>query len=477
MYLLFTTISGQPQPTRGCRFLSSLLFWLALTLSSQFGVGYAQSFSPVSGTPFEGELHSVAKATINTGDKPNVWSYPGSLKGGVQTPGDRVANAGGVPSPALSKSTATLPKIIEACALITFSASSEGWLNKSTVNGFAPFTDHGTATWDATEGNPGGTIKDTDRDADWQELQTPPLAANGYDTDNSDLLGKDILFDYKTSTGVTFDIYMAMQGANGSRYFFNFRPQISATGAWSRIRIPMDPAQWTKNFVVASGAGSGNAPTQAEFLAVLSNLDHFAFSIEGISGPDLTYFDNFSYDCVPTLSASSSVVCEEATVSVVGTTASTVTYQWFKDGLSLGTAQQTPTLLLSGALPSQGGQYSLVVTSGVNSATSAAFSLTVNPQPTVTLLFNGATQSTLGPNLPLITLTSPLDPNNLPAFQVFGGIYYERLGWIDQINGYQIKCYESNNTGLFKINQLGPYTITVTGANGCKRTVTGVISN
>jgi hypothetical protein len=117
------------------------------------------------------------------------------------------------------------------------------------------------------------------------------------------------------------------------------------------------------------------------------------------------------------------------------------------------------------------------VSNGVGSATSAAFSLTVNPAPTVTLLFGGATQSMIGPSLPLITLTSPLDPNNLPFFQVFGGVYYERQGWTDQVNGYQIKCFEGSSTGVFKIMQLGRYAITVTGANGCKRTVEGMIES
>lgn len=177
-----------------------------------------------------------------------------------------------------------------------------------------------------------------------------------------------------------------------------------------------------------------------------------------------------------TLSASTSVVCEGSTVSVVGSTTSAVTsYQWFKDGVSLGGSQRTATLSLGGVLTTQSGNYSLVVSDGITSATSAAFSLTVIPQPTVTLVFNGATYSSLGPGMPLITLTSPINPNNLPFFQVFGGVMFERKNVIDRINTYEIRQVDTNTTGVFNIQRVGQYTITVTGANGCQRTVQGMI--
>ncbi|TAE23531.1 MAG: hypothetical protein EAZ91_22100 [Cytophagales bacterium] len=180
----------------------------------------------------------------------------------------------------------------------------------------------------------------------------------------------------------------------------------------------------------------------------------------------------------PTLSASGSLVCEGGMVSVVGTTNSPVTsYQWYKDGASLGTAQRTATLSLGGVLTTQSGNYSLVVSDGVTSATTSAFSLTVIPQPTVTLLFGGATQSMIGPGMPLITLTRPIDPNNLPSFQVFGGMMFERRNVIDRVSGYEIRQVDTNTTGVFNIQRVGQYTITVTGANGCQRTVQGTIES
>jgi hypothetical protein len=178
----------------------------------------------------------------------------------------------------------------------------------------------------------------------------------------------------------------------------------------------------------------------------------------------------------PVLSASSSVVCEGSTVMVSGFTPQTVTYQWLKDGVSLGAGYQSATLTLGGLQPAQSGTYALVVTSGGASVTSTgSFRLTVQPQPTVVLIFSGATQSLQGGNLPVITLTNPLDPANLPVFQVLGGVQYERLQQVDRVNGYEIRKSQINRTGVFSIDLLGPYTITVTDANGCSRTVTGEI--
>jgi hypothetical protein len=193
------------------------------------------------------------------------------------------------------------------CSLETFDTSSKNWRNKSTTNGITVNADYGIATWNATEGNPGGTIKDTDRDGQWQELWTPDLTANNYSSDYSSLIGKSISFDYKNNTGVAYNIYVAVKGTNGQTYFYNFRPQIINSTQWTRVVVPMDATQWTKTFDVNTGAINGTPPTSAEFLAVLSSIDHFAFSIEGQSGPDTTLFDNFGTPCINAISISGKV--------------------------------------------------------------------------------------------------------------------------------------------------------------------------
>ena len=59
--------------------------------------------------------------------------------------------------------------------------------------------------------------------------------------------------------------------------------------------------------------------------------------------------------------------------------------------------------------------------------------------------------------------------------QATGGVLYELVTVIDPINGYEIRQADSNTTGLFPINRLGLFTLTVTGAGGCQRTVQWVV--
>jgi len=146
-------------------------------------------------------------------------------------------------------------------------------------------------------------------------------------------------------------------------------------------------------------------------------------------------------------------------------------YQWYKDGQSLGSGQQSATLGLGGVQAAQAGSYELFVTGGCGSAMSTAFSLTVNALPVVTLLVNNATVNLNNNSLPVITLN-----NGLPgSFQVLGGVAFERFQIIDRINGFEIRQVDTNATGVFTVNRTGLYNLTITDANGCKRTVQGEI--
>ena len=96
--------------------------------------------------------------------------------------------------------------------------------------------------------------------------------------------------------------------------------------------------------------------------------------------------------------------------------------------------------------------------------------LRVSVSPTMMLVFSDSAtvMSNPGPTVTVPVGTGLLD-------QVFGGTNYERLIDIDRVNGYRTRQADQSTTGVFPINQAGPYSITVTDTNGCQRMVTGTI--
>ena len=99
--------------------------------------------------------------------------------------------------------------------------------------------------------------------------------------------------------------------------------------------------------------------------------------------------------------------------------------------------------------------------------------VTITPcTPTVTLVFNNSA-TVMGTGIP--TITVPNTPGQ--SFQVLGGNRFERVIVIDRINGYEIRQTDRNTTGVFAINRLGLFSLTVTNSNGCSRTVQGILVN
>ena len=92
--------------------------------------------------------------------------------------------------------------------------------------------------------------------------------------------------------------------------------------------------------------------------------------------------------------------------------------------------------------------------------------------PTVTLVFNNSA-TVMGTGIP--TITVPATPGQ--QFQVLGGNSFERIIVIDRVNGYEIRQTDRNTTGVFAINRLGLFSLTVTNSNGCSRTVQGILVN
>lgn len=241
--------------------------------------------------------------------------------------------------------------------------------------------------------------------------------------------------------------------------------------------------------LTASGAGVGgtyrwsNSQTTATISVSTSGpYTVTATSAGGYSGTATVTLNaiNTASLTQPTLSASSSVVCAGGVVAVTATATANGAerYQWYQNDPSgvlesLGAAQQGSVLLLNGVQVAQAGNYVVEVQAdGCASATSTAFTLTVNPLPTVTIAF--PTSATVNRDGPVITI--PVGQGL--SYQVFGGGSngrYERKIIEAIINGFLIQTVIENRDGVFLIDKVGPYTITVTDGNGCSRTVSGEV--
>ena len=142
-----------------------------------------------------------------------------------------------------------------------------------------------------------------------------------------------------------------------------------------------------------------------------------------------------------------SAVCPGGSVTLsVSTTGSVTGYQWYKDGQVLSPPQATTSLSLTGVQPTDAGSYSLVVTGVCNSVTSTAFSLTVNALPTVSITPSSTAICTGQTTL----LTASV-----------GSAY----AWSSQASMQAIT-----------VGSTGPYSVTVTDANGCSNTATASVT-
>ena len=165
----------------------------------------------------------------------------------------------------------------------------------------------------------------------------------------------------------------------------------------------------------------------------------------------------------PTLSvspASATLTCLRPSVTLTAS-GNGVSYAW------TGGVQSNSLVVVSA------GTYS-VTARGANGciSTSAIAVQSTATVPTVTLVFNNSA-TVMGTGIP--TITVPATPGQ--QFQVLGGNSFERVIVIDRVNGYEIRQTDRNTTGVFAINRLGLFSITVTTADGCSRTVQGILVN
>ena len=177
---------------------------------------------------------------------------------------------------------------------------------------------------------------------------------------------------------------------------------------------------------------------------------------------------------VPTaaLVVSGTISCARtASATLTASTTSTGSFSYAFGGP--GVVSQNATT--GTALVNASGTYSVRITNlatGCFSTTSLAIESSLNVPPTVTVVFNNSA-TVMGTGIP--TITVPNTPGQ--QFQVLGGNSFERVIVIDRINGYEIRQRDANTTGVFAINRLGLFSITVTTADGCSRTVQGILAN
>lgn len=217
--------------------------------------------------------------------------------------------------------------------------------------------------------------------------------------------------------------------------------------------------------VVPSGVNAGVVSVSGVYsvTALFANSGCFSTTTVTVTGS--------ATGTLPTVSlvGSGSVVCAGADVLIAATVSGSASYGWYKDGQLV--SQSAPPLMLGGVQKLQAGSYVLDVASDCGSATSSPFILTVKPLPQVVITFPGSASVQTVNGLPIVTV-----PNSGNLFySLSGGVLYNRYVLIDRINGYLIRQYMETTDGVFPINQYGPYTITVRGANNCVRVVEGEV--
>ena len=146
--------------------------------------------------------------------------------------------------------------------------------------------------------------------------------------------------------------------------------------------------------------------------------------------------------------AAASVVCAGIAVSVaVSLSGSPTSFTWYKDGTAVS-GQTTATLSFPAPTTSQSGSYSLVAADGCTSITTTAFSLTVNANPSVAI---SPSATTINSGQGALLVAS-------------GALSYT---W----NTGEIVTYLTKSPTVETV-----YSVTGTGANGCRGMATATVS-
>jgi trimeric autotransporter adhesin len=262
-----------------------------------------------------------------------------------------------------------------------------------------------------------------------------------------------------TATTVSSNTTVPAIGVSVSGPITCLSPSVTLVGSGGNTYAFAGPA------VVPSGSNAGVVSASGVYsvTALFASSGCFSTTTVTVTGS--------ATGTIPTVSlvGSGSAVCLGNSVIIAATVSGSASYGWYKDGQLVSNA--APPLVLGSVQLSQGGNYVLLVASSCGSATSTAFALTVKPEPTVVITFPASASVQMANGAPIVTVP----PSGNLFYQLSGGVLYDRHVLIDRINGYLLRQYLQTTNGVFPIDQYGPYTIRVLGANNCFRIVEGEI--
>ena len=295
---------------------ATLWGWVDFDGNGQFAASEVASAAVANGANPASVTLSWPAVTVTPAAGSTVYARlrltTGTLTDNGATPQDERAQGGAadgeVEDYAITIPTDPIKDSFIGCGVITFDSDAQGFRTASTredrtVNQgpfdapYGPVDGTKYFRWESTGGNPSGHLRADDLDGEYQEVWTPAFT----DPDFSALIGQQIQFDYKNDTGYNqYRLYIAIVGTNGNQYYYYFNNQLGAVGSWSRVKVPMVASAWHTGFEAGENPSTppdSPAPSAIDFAAVLGNLGRFAVSVEGVSGPDTSRFDNFGRAC------------------------------------------------------------------------------------------------------------------------------------------------------------------------------------
>ncbi|MFZ5504685.1 MAG: laminin B domain-containing protein [Pseudomonadota bacterium] len=167
----------------------------------------------------------------------------------------------------------------------TFDTDAEGWSAQGDIEG--------PLTWSATGGNPGGNVFIDDLTTGGVTyFVAPSLFLGNFAGAFGSQLTFDLMQRYPGGPN-QFDAEDVILSGGGFTVVYDTANNPVNNG-WTSYSVPLSAAGWRLNTL------SGIAPTEEQFLAVLSNLSSLRIRAEYQTGADVGYLDNVALVPEPT---------------------------------------------------------------------------------------------------------------------------------------------------------------------------------